>query len=1488
MIDDLFDDDNEVDISLEAPFIPYNIYWRKFGVRRLGHLSAPILGSMERIGLPRNAVLHHLPLDDADMGIKQTDILVRDATRLIYIDNVIELATREGLIKRAPIRAPALTRQFFRENRKMRPLMDLERVNRDQKVLIVANYALLNHLWLYRHHLLSFYNKSKNIFNTLWTKVNEIAEKTDRDHFIVVNLPTVIPSVSEFRKAELNSSVLNLKAFHEPEALFLLDVWKWLGMNREKSSMSILKPEHYNKIHFIVPSVGVWSLVNIGFIDEWRRTNPEEVEEEGEESHGGLSGTAMQKRFLRYLTILFEFKNQGVKTADPVVSEVIKNETVVAEKSDSVNENHIPDKDDIVLSDVNNKELDKALVEEKVKNEEKEKTITTPFTSDKGETTPPKPVDKRVDLSGITKKPEKKDNTLHLKDVKIDRNKKIQLVSVKEDPEIENAFNEELDSIDHLFVEDKEAMPVGKNDHLEPLKRNIMNKADKLADQGLLSSAQYNRIEKLSTKFKELPNPHGEGTLEDLATIKNEDTALPKIDPIKDNDAIIDKSMLKTIIEDMDNKYNKDLLEKDVAAVVLGIQKAGIIVTKYDVEEHEDVMNHYKIYTVKLTPIDGNPSTVKFKLPVIDDDGSYLNNSIKNKLRKQRVDVSIRKVKPDKVALTSYYSKFFISRSDKVVDNYERWLFNNIILKSREENSSIKSVVFNNVWSNEFKNVPKIYSVIAKRFSAISTAEFTLHFNYALRNQLINDIALMSKVEEGGRVVVGKVKDGVIVITKENEFIVVKDNGEISLGHIDDVLQLEGSSPIEIAEMGVLNKKIPLGVVLGYYIGFANILKVSKVKYRKEDPNTRFKISDNEFAIKFNDEAFIFSKKDLTACLLFGGFNKFKDFIKNYSVSVFNRKDIYSNLLDTKGIGVRYLRELDLMEDMWIDPIAEDLLRSMGEPTDFVPLLFKANELLLTDWSPHESDMRFQRIRGYERFAGFVYQELVKAVRTYNVQSAAIDASISIHPEAVWREIDKDVSKYLVQESNPIHNLKEKETVTFAGKGGRSAETMTKPSRVFHKNDVGVISEASPDNKSVGAIVYLTPNPRFNSLRGTIEDLDGKEIENSSLLSTAALISPGSDMDSPARINFINIQHSAGIFAKGNRASPLRTGYEKIIANRTSDLYAYTAKKKGKIISLEEDHITVEYDDGEIKVIELGRRFGLAEGSVIPHQLTTKLKLGDKVDKNDVIAYNENYFEPDFFNPRLVNWKLGSTAKTVILESTDTLEDSSAISERLSDIMATTITKVRNIVVGFDQTIKNMVKVGQHVDLTSILCTIEDPITASNNLFDEETLSTLHSFSKNTPRAKYSGVIEKIEVFYNGETSDMSDSLKAIANASDRNLKRYSQIKRKNKTITGSVDSSMRIDGNPLELDTLVIKIYITTDVPANVGDKMVFGNQMKTVCGRVMSQEITTESGEIIDAVFGYQSISNRIVNSPFVIGTTNTLLKVISKKAVEIYKGK
>lgn len=59
----------------------------------------------------------------------------------------------------------------------------------------------------------------------------------------------------------------------------------------------------------------------------------------------------------------------------------------------------------------------------------------------------------------------------------------------------------------------------------------------------------------------------------------------------------------------------------------------------------------------------------------------------------------------------------------------------------------------------------------------------------------------------------------------------------------------------------------------------------------------------------------------------------------------------------------------------------------------------------------------------------------------------------------------------------------------------------------------------------------------------------------------------------------------------------------------------------------------------------------------------------------------------------------------------------------------------------------------------------------------------------------------------------------------------------------------------------------------------------MKTVFGEVYQDDIITESGETVDAIFGQKSIRYRIVSSPEIIGTTNTLLRVIGQKACQLY---
>lgn len=349
----------------------------------------------------------------------------------------------------------------------------------------------------------------------------------------------------------------------------------------------------------------------------------------------------------------------------------------------------------------------------------------------------------------------------------------------------------------------------------------------------------------------------------------------------------------------------------------------------------------------------------------------------------------------------------------------------------------------------------------------------------------------------------------------------------------------------------------------------------------------------------------------------------------------------------------------------------------------------------------------------------------------------------------------------------------------------------------------------------------------------------------------------------------------------------VRTGYDAVIAHRTPDLFAKTAEKKGKVTSVNSKGIVVTYEDGEIQGVELGRRFGNAAGLVIPHEIVTPLKEGDEFNQGDPLAYNSGFFEPDFFNPKQIVMKNSTNARVALLESMETFEDSCAISKRLSERLITNITKVKTIVVTFDQAISNLVAERQEVDADTILCIIEDAVSSSSKLFDEQSIQTLRAVGAQSPRAHVKGTVESIEVYYHGEKDEMTPSLRELAEQSDKAFKK--RAKSANKPIySGQVDGSMRIDNNPLLPNQMAVRIYITTPVSAGVGDKTVFANQMKSVIGQVIEGDMTSEDGQPIDAEFGVTSIFNRIVNNPFVIGTTNGLLKTLAKRMVEVYRAR
>lgn len=330
------------------------------------------------------------------------------------------------------------------------------------------------------------------------------------------------------------------------------------------------------------------------------------------------------------------------------------------------------------------------------------------------------------------------------------------------------------------------------------------------------------------------------------------------------------------------------------------------------------------------------------------------------------------------------------------------------------------------------------------------------------------------------------------------------------------------------------------------------------------------------------------------------------------------------------------------------------------------------------------------------------------------------------------------------------------------------------------------------------------------------------------------------------------------------------------------------AEQDGVVSTLEDDLVVLKYKDGSLKHYKLGRQFGKVSDIHVPHDIVCDRKVGYKFKAGEVIAFNSGFFKRDFFNTTQVFMMSGVLATTAFLEGNDTLEDSSGISPKISKSLDTTISVTRNIIVPFDKTVHNLVEQGDDVNSDSILCTIEDAVTAGSDIFDAESVNVLNILSSNSPRAKNSGVVDRVEVVYYGDTDALSDGLRKIVKKYDR--KRAAEVKRyeTDDATTGELGEVILVDGKRIVHNTVVIKILISKKVAMGTGDKAVVANQLKTTAGRVMVGTNETEDGMPVDIVFGYQSVSNRIVLSPEIAGCNGTAMKVISQRFAEIYYGK
>jgi len=1486
--------------------ILYPAFYRQRGVLRFDQLVAPRLSALNLFEAPRESILHYYPMDDYRLGPSLNDFWVIKADGQIFIDHITEMTAQEGNPLRNQNHYPqVMIRDYRKTHRRFRPLNNLDTAGRDAKNIIVRNYAMLPQMWRYRANALASYHAWYNVRDTLWHNVEEWGQQSQRQQFVFMQLPTRIPTRAEFNK--LNSAVnrTSLEAFNSPDALNLFDLWQWLGEDRDRSRMAVLTETTLERLNLVFLESGMWCVVNLGMLNKWRRSGKEELaamsaEERAEAEKAatnGKTGHVLQTRFHQFVNNIL--KARSVAASSTVIEDVPQNPPqeadvlAVANPEDEVAEEVV---DQAVK--LKNKSTDKVLGEPQLV-----QLVGKQTTDVAGE--PPSGLD---------------DGTL----VSPDDDTTVTFSEDDPDDEIPELAEQVIASIGNDDVEADESRSLSENawasigqvpdpryvperNNFEDYSAGVVNRAHRLTEVGLLTGAEFRRFQRLATSYERIPNPIGTGSLKEMAEIQPAmitdliETELP------DSDTIVDKSMLKSTLVDYDKRYIQNLLPRNVAQMVLQIQKMGIAVTDYKVQRVHDVMGSTDQYTIKLTPVAGQPSTFKFSLPVVQPNGVYVSGGVKYRLRRQRADMPIRKIKPNQVALTSYYGKLFVTRGERVVQNYGKWLKAQIQAAIIQDDTRIDAVIYGSHFYTAYK-LPRAYTAISQQYGGFTynaaadnredgMTGFSFFWDYESRiEHFTQDI--ITQYETDGVVVVGRASNGsstdshAIITMDMTDTLYLNRPGEqlVVLGHVEDLFGFEyEKAPIEYCEMKVSGKPISLGFILAYYYGLGKLCRLLDVEPRRVPRGTQMNLEKDEWPLRFSDETLIFNRDNRLATQVLAGLKQFTKQLSAYSVLSFDNPEVYGNVLSGLGLGHKYMRELDTVRQLFVDHITKDLLIMQKEPTNFDGLLLRACEMLMTDDSPDETDHKFQLERGYERFAGAVYNELVRGFKSYYSNPVSSRAAIAIPHTSVFQAIQNDSAQILVNDSNPVHNLKEKEAVTFNGTGGRSGRTMAKRTRVFHPNDRGVISEATVDNSDVAVNTYLSANPKFTSLYGTVGQFDENEDGVTRQLSTSALLSPGATNDDPKRVNFINIQNSSTISAQGYQISPLLTGYEQIIPHRVDDTFCHTAKADGVVVKRDKEHVLVSYPGTNLpdESVRIGTIHGVSAGATVPHKVVTHLKTGDSFKRGAAVAYNTGFFKPDPMNPGRVSWMQGCLATVALMETVDTTDDSCAISEELSERMSTNTCKVRTMIMSFDQAVRNVVEPGDAVTSDSILCNIEDPLTADYDLFDDQSVSTLRLLSANSPRAKYSGVVDKVEVIYNGAIDNMSESLQMLVQDSDERRASLARKLKNGEAPTGQVTGYGRIDGTTLEPNSLAIRIYIVGKNGMGAGDKAVFAHQLKTVVRRVMTGIHETESGKVIDSIFGYSSIDNRIVTSPNKLGTTNTTLMVLGDRMARVFRG-
>jgi hypothetical protein len=677
-----------------------------------------------------------------------------------------------------------------------------------------------------------------------------------------------------------------------------------------------------------------------------------------------------------------------------------------------------------------------------------------------------------------------------------------------------------------------------------------------------------------------------------------------------------------------------------------------------------------------------------------------------------------------------------------------------------------------------------------------------------------------------------------------------------------------------------------------------------KIDYTFEEKRKRL---DNENVTKYNmipfaDGYLYYKSNPLRNSILLNGLSEVNT--KEIEFAKMNDFDAYLNIFEesygSRNVAKGFKNILDLM----LDPITIDILKDMKLPTDVLGVLLYTNTLLEDNSYSRLNSMENYRLRSIELINVYLYKILADAVKDYKQhrKSGNSDVRISVPKDKLIKDLltSNIVDEYSIL--NPVLEIEKLGSTNYKGPSGTNLDSAFTPEmRAYDKSMVGLIGMSTPDSFKVGVVRQLSMNTKVINNRGMIdtstpvEDFDATNIFTCGEL----LNSYTATHADPPRIGMETQQNKHAVPTVKQTKPLFGSGVEKSLPYMLSTDFVYVSKTSGKIekIDKEEEVAIVKYDDGTSDIIDLSSKQSKNSngGFYISNQKELMLKEGQRFKPNEILAKNPDYFIGN--NSKDVVYSKGNLMKVAIHEGDFTLEDSSIITNKISEDMSCLVTMMKKVQLGQNANIIKMAKKGQHIKAGDNLLVFEhsfDDAEANRILdsLDDDSAEFIEGIGQDSIVAKYSGEIVDIKVYYNVPLEECSESLQKMIKSYNAKIKKLYKIAETHGNSSLILPPCEQIKDDKIkgvDMQGVSIEFYIRHKDRMKIGDKIVYGTALKTIVSDVIKdgEEPYSElnKDENVDAILSPLSIVSRMTTDIYNIMYSNKLILELKRQCKEIW---